>query len=570
MFCEKCKNELDSSAKFCPYCGAVFTANTSQPAPAADPAPGPYGNTGAPGLDPNTQRPKSHGWIKILIGASAAVLAVVLAVVLIVNGVFNSDKNMVLKAAAKSISAYSDAAKEAGLPDWKALIEGQEFGQSIEIALEDADLGWYGYFFDISALKGTGIRVSTNYDLSGEKFSASATPFFGSADLLTAELVMDGSRVYVGSPELIGGTCYGLDTMTLGRDLQKLGADQDMVGDLSFNIFQLAKKVQEAAEPDSESRNTMKDACKKLYQAIEVKKTGTETVKVNGGSVMCDAYAVVIPADAIKDYFRAVKDIVSGIMDGNKDLISLLSSLGLSDKMMEKIEDRLSGTGLNQTFKDKFDSLEGAADVLGGVELQVHISDGYVMTVSYSGRIEDVRVKLKLCLGGGENYVDDLSLTVSAGGSESQVEATLTSHGSHGAANGTFTDETVLEITAYGGTTEISSEISYASNESQNNLSWRIGFEGYRVDMEGRLATGQDSLDLHLEKLEFRAGDMSVTVRADYSIGACQSIPTVSSPVMISALNQDDLLNIADEIRDNAFGLARDLLKKIPLLKFIF
>lgn len=149
-------------------------------------------------------------------------------------------------------------AKNVSLPDLKELIEGQKFSQSGEVTLEDIDFDRYNYYYiDISALRRDGVRFSTNCDLSGEKLSASATPFYGSADLLAAELVTDGSKVYVNSPELTGTAYYEVDTTTLGKDLRKLGADRDEVDALSFNIFQLVKNTQEITKMDSDSRKAV-------------------------------------------------------------------------------------------------------------------------------------------------------------------------------------------------------------------------------------------------------------------------------------------------------------------------
>lgn len=569
MFCLNCGKALDNNAKFCPYCGTVITADVSRFAPAADPASASCGKTGTSGSNLDPWRPKPRGWSKILIGAVAAAFVVVLAAVLIVSGVFSSDKDRVSRAAVKTISAFSGAARDAGLPDLNGLIEGQKFSQSGEIALEGIDLGWYGYFFDVSALEGTGVRFSANYDLSGEELSASVTPFYGSVDLLTAELVMDGSKVYVHSPELTGSTYYGLDTMTLGRDLQNLGADRDEVGGLSFNIFQLVKDMREITETDSESQKAIADAGKELYKAIEVEKTGTETVKVNGNSVKCDAYTVVIPEDAMKDCLRAVRSAVSSSADYRRDLIELFSSIGLPDEMMDEIENGLYETDPKESVKDVFNALIDAVDELGDVELQVYISRGYIMAVTYSHWIEDTKIKVELNLGGGKNYVDDLRLSVSAD-NYAETEIVLTSHGSHSAKNGTFTDETVLEITQYGYTAEVSSEMSYAPEKGQNNFSWSIGFEGGRIDMEGQLTTGKNSMELHLEELKLRAGDMSVTLRVNYSIGPYQGIPSVESSVMVLTLDEDELRDIADEISDNATDWAYALIDRIPELDNLF
>lgn len=567
MFCLKCGKELANNAKFCPHCGAVVAANVPQPAPAPDPVSAPSGNTGGFGSGLNPQRTGHRGRGMILAVAGVAVLAVVLVIALAVSGVFGSAKGKVRKAALKSVSAYTGAAKDVGLPDLKELVESQKFSQSCEVALEDFDLG-YSYF-DTSALEGVGVRFSANYDLSGEKLSAAATPFYGSVDLLTAELVMDGSKIYVNSPELTGSTYYGMDTMTLGEDLQKLGADEDEVGELSFNIFQLVKEMQEITKMDAENQKAIADAGKALYEAIEVEKGDGETVKVNGSSVNCTAYTVVIPEDAMTDWLKAVRSAVSDSVDYRKDLTALFSSMGLPDEVMDQVKKALSDADPKQSVKTMFKGLEDMVDALGDVELQVYVSDGYIMSVTYSRRIEGTRVRLELDLGGGKNYVDDLSLTVSVDDS-ADTELVLTSHGDHGAKNGAFTDETVLEVTQYGYTNEVSSEMSYAPKKGQNNFSWRIDFEGGRIDMEGQLATGKNSMELHLDELELRADGGSVTIRLDYAIGSYQSIPSVASPVMLSTLNEDKMLDIAEDIQDNAYDWAQDLLDEIPELEYMF
>ena len=565
MFCQKCGKKLEDNARFCTCCGAVVTADPAGPGPAADPAPAPRGNAGASGFDQEPRRPGPRALSKLLIGAAAVVLVAAMAAGLIFSGVFRSDKDRVSGAASRTMSAFSGAARDAGLPDLRSLIESRKYSQSGEIALEDIDLDRY---FGIPALKGAGVRFSANYDLDTEQLSASATPFYGSVDLLTADLVMDGSRVYVNSPELMGKTYYGLDTATLGRDLRELGADEDEVGDLSFNIFQLMKKTREITEMDGGDRSAVEDAVRELYDAVEVKKTGTETVKVNGGSVKCDAYTVVIPEDAMRDCLRAVRDVVSSGADYRKDLIALLSSMGLPDGMIDEIENELADADPRQSVKTAFSGLEDVVKALGDVELQVYLSGGYIMAVTWSDRIEGARITAELHLGGGKNYVDDLSLSVSVKDS-AETRIALTSHGDHSARNGAFTDETVLEITVDGETVELSSELSCAPKKDRNNFFWSIDFEHGRIDMEGRLATGRDSMELHLDELKLRGDGVSATFRVDYSIGSYQGIPSVKSPVMILTLDEDELRDVAEEIAGNARDWVYGLMNEIPELPFL-
>lgn len=549
MFCPNCGKQIEDDATFCPFCGA----NTAEGAPEA-----PQGKASAP----KARLPLSGGAKKLLMGGVAVVAVAALAVGAFASGVFGGDKRAVEKAAAKSVAAFANAGEKAGLPDVQGLYESKKYSGSVEVALKDISMGGYGFYYtDYSVLEGIGLRYSADVNVDGQKLGASVTPFYGSVDLVTAQMVMDGSKLYIGSPELTKGTFYGLDTMTLGADLVAMGAD-DEIEDFGFNLFELVKQFQNDTEIDKDQKKELEKAAKALYKAIEVEKTGTETVDVNDHSVKCTAYSVVIPQEALEAYCKAVKTAVRSIKY-DRALRNLIRSVGLPKEAEDELEDALDYVDLNQTG-EIFDALEEVLDVLGDVEFTVYINGGYVMAVNWSERFYGDKIEVDLYLGGGKNYVDDLGLVLNVGGGDAKI--TLTSTGDHSAKNGTFTDETVLRVTDGWTDVRVKSELSYAPKKSSDNFSWSIKGDGFSVDMEGQLNSKKNEMELDLEKIKLQGGynGNSVTLRLKYTVGSYKDNVSVKSPVMIATFDEDDLRDLVYDVQDYVEDWAYDIMDEIP------
>ncbi|MGN0968108.1 MAG: hypothetical protein ACI4O3_02470 [Oscillospiraceae bacterium] len=505
--------------------------------------------------------------VGIVLAIAAVAVVAALIIILVASGVFGGAKGKVEKAFSKTAAAYSDAIREAGLPDLSGLYDSRKVSQSLELELTKINSDAFGsYYYDLSTLEGLGIRYSGNANMPGRQMAVSVTPFYDSTDLLTVQMVVDDANVYLGSPELTRDTFYGVNTQTLGADLDALGADMGDLDELSFNIFDVAEKLEQLGKPDADTEKAVKKAMKELVAAIEVEKLGAETIDVNDYSTACTAYSVVIPQDAMESFLDQIEDTVRDAdhMDAYREL---LASFGIPEDMLDEMMAELDDAG--DYSKEVFDVIGDALDVLGDVELKVYIKNGYVMAVTYDEKLDGTKVEIGVYLGGGKTYVNDLSVVVSLDGGD--MEIVLTSSGDHAAKNGAFTDETVLEVSEYGYTVEISSEFSYAAKEKADNFSWSIDLDGVSINMEGQLTAKKDAMTLQLDEVELRTyGSKALVLRVDYAIGPYEKNAAVKSPVMLADITEDDLMDIAGDIEDNAYEWMQDLLDELPELEYLF
>ena len=252
---------------------------------------------------------------------------------------------------------------------------------------------------------------------------------------------------------------------------------------------------------------------------------------------------MVIPQRALEDYVDDVADALDSV-DYVELYEKMLQATGMSQNYIDDILSQLDGldsySSLARTVK------EGLA-VLGEVRLRVYVSGGDVSAVRYDERIRGTSVKLDLYLGGGEEYVDDISLTMEIDG----VKLTVESTGDHGGKSGVFTDSTTLRA----GGMSLTSQFRYDPKGAGNNLSWSLKAASYgSLDMEGRLTTGKDSMDLHMEEISLKIMGLEVfSLGLDYYVGPYdgQGV-TVVRPKLITELDGMEQMALVLKITGNA------------------
>ena len=328
--------------------------------------------------------------------------------------------------------------------------------------------------------------------------------------------------------------------------------------DISFNLFDLMDIVLKAA-PGEESEKAVKEANKALKAALEVKKTGAKTMDIHGKSTKTTAYHVVIPQDALEDYVDAMEDVLSSV-----DYVSmyeeLFQAMGVSG---DDIDDLLADLEDVYVYGDLADAVKYFLDELGDVEVDVYLSGGYVSAILYEERIQGTKVEAALYLGGGDQYVDNLSLEIRADDSELLVE----SAGNHTGKGGAFTDETTIRIKEDGRSVgRLTSEMRYEPKGKGDNFRWEIGVDSSGVslgvvEMEGSLALTKDSLDLKLEDVSVRTMGMEVfSLSLEYAVGPCKGMEvSVSSPTMLADMDEDDLMDLGYDLQANAQDWALDM-----------
>lgn len=553
MFCLKCGKEIENGAKFCPHCGTVTAAGSTPPEPPAYTLP--EMKSAPVWSDPGQDGKKRRGGPLVIGGIAAAVLVVVL-IVSAIGGLFSSPKGQVEKAIAKTTVAYADAGKTLGVPELGELIQGRSYTQRMSFALNSVSpelTGWY----ELYSLKGLGLRINTNYDQKGRKMDAEMAAFWDDEDLASIQILVDGGRVLMASPEFTKGEAYGLNTETLGKDLARLGVEDDEIDveKIGFNLFDLMDKAMPSEAQTKEVKAAMADACKQLFDAVEVKKGGKQGVEVNGKNMDATLYQVVVPKGAMKDYIDAWEDAMK-LADAQDTAREVLLAMGF-DK--STVSEMLADVNTADLYGEMADTLKQAVKTLGDLELDVYVSGGYVCAVEYSQRINGSKVEAGLYLGGGDNYVDDLSLEVSVNGQKVTLEST----GDHAAKKGVFTDETTLRM----GSSRVTSELRYEPKASKNNFEWEVKVDSTAsISMEGQLATTKNSVDLKLDDLSVKAaGAKLVSLEAAYYLGPCQGVKlSFPDPKLLSDMDEDDLEDLAYDIADNAEDWSYDITDKLP------
>ena len=552
MFCKSCGKNLKDDAKFCPFCGAQVSGASGVGATQAGPG---VGSTSGLGFKaPGGARPGKGKGLILGIVAAAAVVCVAAGVVF--SGVLGSPQDKVEKALAKTTEAYAQMLDDMGVTTLRQLQEKKSYSADVSVALTELPSS-LSYYYDASALEGLGLRMGTDLDLSSRAMSMSVAAFYGSADLVQADLALDNTVLTVYSPQFLGDSALGMDTTTLGADLSDLDPDnKDVYKNIGFNLFDFLDKYTQTPQVD-------KDALKALREAIEVEETGKETVKVNGSSVDCTGYSVLIPEDALRDYMDAVEDAVDAL-ELDDAMLDLLESMGVPKDELNDMKDSIKQAATGSAM---FDAAKELVKAVGDVELQVYLSDGYVMAVEWEPKIEGTRVEVGLYLGGGKVYEDQWSLAISGDGMELLVE----SEGDHTASGGRYTDTTTISLQGGGEDYELESQLEYEPEAESGNFYWSVqsGDGSFGMELEGQLAVGKDSLTLALDNLEIQAyGETVLGLEVEYSVRPYEKRELGAGEVlMIADMSRSDLEDLAMDVQSNAQDWVYDLMSEIPAVQ---
>lgn len=528
MICRNCGNEIRDDAKFCPHCGTVSGAE-GQPSSYAGPE-GPV-----PGM--------GRGKKGLLIGGIVAAVAVVALVAVVAGNLFSDPKGQLGRAVAKTVAAYEAASDSMGLPDLNKLTERRSVSERFSMELRDINSALVGY--DMSAFNGLGVRFSSDLDRKDRKMGFALGAFWGDEDIVSLEVLADDNKMYFSSPQFTGGTAYGVNTETLGADMKALGAED--IEDISFNLFDLV----DSAAPESrakEMEQAIKEANRDFWEAVRVEKAGKKALDINGTSVNAQAFRVVIPKKAMKNYVDGMADAISAV--NYVELYrEMLEATGMSQRDIDTVMEQMEDVDL---YDELADSLKDAVDVLGDVRLSVYVSEGLICAVSYDERIRGTDVEAALYLGGGTEYVDDLSLELSVDGNQVQI----TSSGDHGGKGGSFTDKTTIRLRSGGVSVgRVTSDFLYDPKKGSDNLQWDIGLDSAgSLEMRGQLTAGKDSMEVHLEEMSFQVMGLELfSLGMDYYMGPCQGVDlSAAAPKLIGEMNGVELMGLVVNLEANA------------------
>ncbi len=543
MICRHCGNEIRDDARFCPHCGA-----------AAGPEGVPPQGTASYSAAPAWEGPEGGGKKKktgLIIGIAVAAVAVAAVLSVVLGGLFSNPKKQVEAAFVKTAAAYAQAEQALNMPDVSQWQKEQLIAQSMSLALENTNSDLIGY--DLSALNGLALGVDTSYNGPDRYMGFELFAHWGEDELFALRMTADDDKFYFNSPQLTGETYYGVNTETFGSDIAQMTGD-DSVKDVSFNLFDLVDKVMERMDPQA-MEDRIKEANKALWAAAQIKKEGSKTLDLNGTETKTAAYRVTVPQEALEDYADALVEVMSAM--SYYDLYEeIYRSMGMPQEQIDEILDMLEEFDAYGALSD---DLKDAIGEIGDLELEVCLSGGYVSALLYEDRVSGSDVSVSVYLGGGEAYVDDLSLELEVDG----VKLAVTSTGDHGGKSGVFTDKTTIkgDPLKAASLNSITSEFRYEPKKSGDNFSWKLAIPGAgSLDMSGSLITQPSSIALDLDDISLKVIGMDVcTLSLSYRVENRASSGLPVNVQIITQMNEQELMTMVLDTQQRALQWASDM-----------
>lgn len=536
MTCKNCGREINDGSVFCPHCGATQAISPESP-----------WNAASGSAVPAWEGPEGGGKKKktgLFIGIGVAAVAVIALVAVFAGGLFSNPKKQVEAAFVKSAAAYVQAEKALNLPDTAQWQREQNIVQRLKLELKSVNSDLVGY--DLSALSGLALGFRTDFTGADRLMSCELAAFWGEEELIDLWLKAEDDELYFNSPQLTGSTHYGVNTETLGADLTAMTGD-DSMEDLSFNLFDLVDMMLERVDQEKLEQD-ITAANKALWEKAQVKKTGAKTLDLNGTETKTAAYRVTFPQEALEDYADALVEIMSA-MSGYDLYEELYRSMGMPQDQIDEIMDALEEL---DPYGELADDLKDAIAEIGDLELEVCLSGGHVSALLYEGEIDGSDVALSLYLGGGEEYVDDLSLELEVDGKAITVKST----GDHGGKSGVFTDKTTVkgDPLRAASIASITSELRYEPKKPNGDFSWKLSIPGAgSLDMTGILAVETGYVLLDLDDVTLKAMGMEVcSLSCEYYVGCHPSTATVEDPKLITQMDQMELMTAMLDIQSRA------------------
>ena len=164
-------------------------------------------------------------------------------------------------------------------------------------------------------------------------------------------------------------------------------------------------------------------------------------------------------------------------------------------------------------------------------------------------------MEIELFLGGGDSYVDDLSLEISSGGQKLTIE----SSGDHAGKSGVFTDETTIRVRQDSSTVaRVTSDLSIDPRGGDGSFAWKLSVDSSGLsicvlEMEGDLDMDQDHISLDLDEISVRAMGMEVcTLGFRYYADCHPERMDVGSPRMIASMSEQELMDLGLDLQSNA------------------
>lgn len=410
--CPFCNVEITDDAIFCPECGRRIAQpgggdSQGQSAPDREESPGYYGNDdyvpGQAPLAPPPAKKKAGKWIGIGAGLAAAAAAAVFAGVRLMA---KEPKDVVFDAF-KSVYSSEITYPAEEVFGWKALMKRgrtENMEGEFSLALEQCSEEMASPFI------GTGFSVVSQSDIQQKRISAQLETRIANMDFVDMDLYLDQEELAIAVPkisrhvftvyygndlegqiddspvagELIRQT--GIQTSAINDYMDYIWSIYDAQGERPFDLEALWTRYKEGSQ-----------AIHDLKEAITVEKTESASYTIDGKTVKCRGYHVVIPQQAMIDF----ADTTSQFLIEDKTLKDDVADF-LSQMIAVSGGRGIGGMSAKELQREAWDTLEEYADL--AVEAMEDSVEDITMTVyvDKKGRLAAFEAETSLDIDGEE------------------------------------------------------------------------------------------------------------------------------------------------------------------------
>lgn len=278
MFCGNCGKEISGKGGVCEYCGTPCRGSGSIQEDKKSLLPARF-----PGLGKKK---------KIIAAAAVIVCVVTAAAVFTVPRLLVSPKQKVLLGAAKTIKAGINGDTTLvgilGLDEMMSNIRKGSTAQVLKMSYPE---------------EGEGVRIQILSDQKKGLSRVAIAPTVGGMDLAELMFYKKENLLHFGLPDVLDDLYY-VDLANLREEYSGSALDRLILEETGMDLKDALPADLTAREADSYLKYCQEEL-NLLYDDMEVKKDGTEAVRVDGKSQKCDRYHVMISGSSIKDLLSA-------------------------------------------------------------------------------------------------------------------------------------------------------------------------------------------------------------------------------------------------------------------------
>lgn len=339
---------------------------------------------------------------------------------------------------------------------------------------------------------------------------------------------------------------YGMDMATFSDDLW----DSDLyyyvpswMEDISFSPSEIMQQIVESGNVSEELQQSFDTLDDDFWGLAQVEKLGSATASVNGSSLACETYRIVMDREAFLDFVETYLNTAMDIylrMDGSTEL---LAQQGLSSRDV---------SSAIQTLVDELDSAMGDSP-----EFTAYVYQDAL--VKLEGVVEGARgnfdeMTLLMEFGNEYNLSDALTIELLVDG----VGFRYSESGNQVISNGIYSRTLEFEVlSSYGSSESVVFELWYDTKASRDNFVVNIFPEGTGSDVsfsiEGTLqmnAAGKIfQADLYnivyYDGWDWYEFDLEFTVDGNGSFSFDRM-----DPIMLMDMSDDELDELFDELEE--------------------